>query len=187
MFVKNEAAIKVGKYLAVADVHIGLTKDVWESGVSLPSQVKSLAGRLNLLRKLTKTENLIIVGDVKHKIVGLSLQEKREVPEFLRLLKFKKIIIVKGNHDGYIEKLTKGSKNVSVKKSYTLNASGIFYVFLMKESKILSKYSLNLSKIYLAENKTFGNAVTGLAGKKSSVNMARYVMMIQIFSRIKLF
>lgn len=125
MFVKNEAAIKVGKYLAVADMHIGLTKDLWKSGISLPSQVKSLADRLNILRKLTKTETLIIVGDLKHNIVGLSLQEKREVPEFLRLLKFKRIIIVKGNHDGFIEKLTSGIKNVSVKKSFPVSG----YVF----------------------------------------------------------
>ena len=120
MFVKNEAVMKVGKYLAVADVHIGLTKDIWESGVSLPSQVKALSSRLNRLKSLTKTDYLIIVGDLKHKVLGISLQEKREVPDFLKSLKFKKIIVVKGNHDGFIEKLTKNIKNVSVKKSFSV-------------------------------------------------------------------
>ena len=69
MFIKNEPAMKAGKYLVVADVHIGLTKDLWKSGISLPSQVKRLAERLNRLKKLTRSESLIIVGDLKHKIV----------------------------------------------------------------------------------------------------------------------
>ena len=119
MFIKNEPAMKVGKYLVVADIHIGLTKDLWKSGVSMPSQVKRLAERLNRLRKLTKSEGLIIVGDLKHKTVGISYQERIEVPEFLKLLKFRRIIIVKGNHDGFVEKLVH-DKRISVRKSFSV-------------------------------------------------------------------
>ncbi len=114
MFVKNEAAMKVDKYLIVADVHIGITKDLWQSGFSLPSQVKTMAKRLNKLKRITRTKYLIINGDLKHKTTGISKQELREIPEFLKLLKFEKIIIIKGNHDGNIEKLAKGA---SVRKS----------------------------------------------------------------------
>lgn len=120
MFIKNEPVMKVGKYLAIADVHIGITKDIWKSGISLPSQVKHMSEKLNKLKKLTKAEGLIIAGDLKHKTVGISFQERREVPEFLRLLKFKKIIIVKGNHDGLVEKLTSDIKSVSVRKSFSV-------------------------------------------------------------------
>ena len=120
MFVKNEAAMKVGDYLIVTDVHIGLTKELWEAGVSLPSQVKSLAKRLNKLKGMTRSKNLIINGDLKHKIVGISLQERKEVPEFLQLLKFKKIIICKGNHDGHIEKLVSDNSKVIIKKSFAV-------------------------------------------------------------------
>lgn len=120
MFVKNEAAMKVGGYLVIADVHIGLTKELWESGVSLPSQVKKFAERLNGLKGITKTKNLIIVGDLKHKITGASIQEKREIPEFLGMLKFSKIIVIKGNHDGFIEHLVKGLANVTIRKSFSI-------------------------------------------------------------------
>src|SRR3989338_1723942 len=133
MFMKNEPAMKVGRYLVVADVHIGLTKDLWKSGISLPSQVKRLAERLNSLKKLTKAESLIIVGDLKHKTAGISPQERREVPEFLELLKFKKIIIVKGNHDGFIEKLVDG-KRVSVQKSFSVGG----YIFTHGHRRIRS-------------------------------------------------
>lgn len=105
--------------MVVTDIHIGLTRDLWKAGVSLPSQVKRLGDRLNKLKKLTKTEGLIIVGDLKHKTVGVSYQERVEVPEFLKLLKFKKIVVVKGNHDGFIEKLVH-DKRVSVRKSFSV-------------------------------------------------------------------
>lgn len=146
MFVKNEAAMKTGNYLVVADVHIGITKDIWESGISLPSQVSALAGRLNRLRKLTKAKRLIIIGDLKHKTVGISRQEAREVPEFLKMLKFEKIIIVKGNHDGHIEKLVAGIKKVSVKKSFPVGG----YIFTHGHRKVKTKKIIVIGHNHLA-------------------------------------
>jgi len=119
MFIKNEAAMKIGDYLVVSDVHVGLTKDLWQAGVSLPSQVNALAARLNKLKRLTRAKYLVINGDLKHKITGISAQERQEVPEFLALLRFAKIIVVKGNHDGDIEKLI-DDKRVTVKKSFSV-------------------------------------------------------------------
>ncbi|MBI4174872.1 MAG: metallophosphoesterase [Candidatus Aenigmarchaeota archaeon] len=119
MFMKNEPVMKVGKYLVIADVHIGITHDLWKAGVSLPNQVRKMADKLNKLKRLTGAKGLIIVGDLKHKTVGISYQERREVPEFLAALKFKKIIIVKGNHDGFIEKLV-DDKRVIVRKSFSV-------------------------------------------------------------------
>jgi putative SbcD/Mre11-related phosphoesterase len=120
MFVKNVAAMKIGNYLVVSDIHIGITKELWEAGVSLPSQVKSLAKRLNKLKSITKAKYLVINGDLKHKVVGISPQERREIPEFLEMLKFSKIIIVKGNHDGNIEKLARELKKVIVKDFFVI-------------------------------------------------------------------
>ncbi|HLD39395.1 MAG TPA: metallophosphoesterase, partial [archaeon] len=134
MFIKNEPAMKVGRYLVVADIHIGITKDLWKSGISLPSQVRRLADRLNKLKKLTKSEGLVIVGDLKHRITGVSQQERREVPEFLELLKFKKIIVVKGNHDGFVEKLV-DDKRVSVMKSFSIGK----YIFTHGHRRIKTK------------------------------------------------
>ncbi len=120
MFVKNEPAMKISEYLVVSDLHLGITGDIWRSGVSLPSQARSLAKRLNHLKAVTRTKYLIINGDMKHKITGISSQERREIPEFLSLLKFSKVVIIKGNHDGGLEKLVKGIKGVTVKKSILL-------------------------------------------------------------------
>jgi hypothetical protein len=122
MFITNQPAMKIKEYLVISDLHLGITRDLWQSGVSLPSQVKTLSERLNKLKKSTGAKKLIILGDVKHKVPGISFQETREIPEFLAALNFKKIIITKGNHDGDIEKIIplKLKLKVSVKKSFTV-------------------------------------------------------------------
>ena len=97
------------KYLLIGDIHLGLTSDLRRKGVSVTSQVKDFVARIKSLRKQTKATHIVMIGDVKHKVTGVSWQEEREIPEFLSELSkmFKKIIIVKGNHDGHIEKLVK--------------------------------------------------------------------------------
>ena len=119
MFIVDCPVMVVQKYLVVADLHIGITKEIYERGVSIPSQIKSMANKLNRLKKETKATGLIILGDIKHKVPGTNWQELREVPEFLSLLKFRKIIIVKGNHDGNIENMIK-LKNVFVRKYFSV-------------------------------------------------------------------
>lgn len=121
MFLKNYPAMKIDKSLVISDLHIGITKDMYDKGVVLPSQVKEMADTINKLKRKTNTNKLIILGDVKHKVPGISLQEFKEVPLFFSLLKYKDIIIVKGNHDGNIEKLVDNIGGVKVKKSATIS------------------------------------------------------------------
>jgi len=109
--------MKIGSLLIISDLHIGITKDIWDKGVRIPSQVKATAARINALKRSTETAKLVMLGDVKHHIPNISWQEEKEIPEFFSLLDFKKIILVKGNHDGRIERLVPG--NVKVRKSYS--------------------------------------------------------------------
>ncbi len=119
-FLKNYPALKIGKCLIVADLHIGITKDIYEKGIVMPSQPEKLAKRINKLKKITRTKKLILLGDVKHRVLGFSLQEKFELDRFFLLLDFDDIIIVKGNHDGGIEKMVPRGKNIRVKSSITI-------------------------------------------------------------------
>jgi uncharacterized protein len=120
MFVTNYPAMHLEDYLIISDLHLGITKDIYHAGISLPSQVNDLCERLKKLKKITKAKNLVIVGDVKHNIPNISRQEIKEFPEFFKALKFREVILVKGNHDGNIEKLAKDLKNVSVRKSFSI-------------------------------------------------------------------
>ena len=47
MFLTDIPAMFVGKTLVVADLHIGITRELYESGISMPSQVEKFAKRLN--------------------------------------------------------------------------------------------------------------------------------------------
>lgn len=123
MFITNQPAMiieaKKEKYLLIGDLHLGLTSEWRRKGVSAYSQVKNFVKRISDMKKQTKTTQLVLIGDVKHKVTGISWQEEREIPIFLEELGkiFKKIIIIKGNHDGFIEKLVKDKSKVKVVKS----------------------------------------------------------------------
>lgn len=122
MFLKNYPAMKINEYLVVSDLHVGITKDIYDSGILLPLQSDIMADRLNYLKKITHTKKLIILGDVKHKVPGFSMHEKFEIEKFLKMLAFKEIILIKGNHDGNIEHMIPYGMigRVSIKKSASI-------------------------------------------------------------------
>jgi len=121
-FIRGFPALGIGGYLVVADIHLGITREIYEAGVSLPSQVTSFVKRLKRLEKDTRTKRLVLLGDVKHKVPGISWQEHQELPEFLEHLDFEEIIIVKGNHDGKIEQMIppRLKKKVKVKRGLSI-------------------------------------------------------------------
>ncbi|MBN1923267.1 MAG: metallophosphoesterase [Nanoarchaeota archaeon] len=110
-FIVGESAIKYGDYIVISDIHIGFEESIEEKGYTIPDQTSNVVERLRVLNE--KAKNLIILGDVKHNIF---LNDKMKILLFLSKVSelFKKIIIVKGNHDGNIENYTKGYKNITV-------------------------------------------------------------------------
>ena len=97
--------IEPDRLLVISDLHIGLEHTLLEAGITLPSQFDILKGKLENLIKQTKAKHLVILGDVKNSVTGISPQEYREMPEFFNYFSNIKISVIKGNHDGNIEKL----------------------------------------------------------------------------------
>ncbi|MEM5828913.1 MAG: metallophosphoesterase [Candidatus Aenigmatarchaeota archaeon] len=123
LFLKDEPIAlltdKKERYIIIADLHIGITKELKTHGIYIPSQAEIFAKKLNEFGKKMKTKNLIILGDLKHNIPGAKKEEILEIIKFLSELNFNKIIIIKGNHDGNIEKILKNvTKNIKVKKRF---------------------------------------------------------------------
>jgi len=107
----NEKALVLENYLIVADLHIGLERELSEKGLHVPSQLRKMEARIIELLKSTGKERLIILGDLKHNIPMISWQEYREIPGFIeRLSQYADVALVKGNHDGAIEKITPNLK-----------------------------------------------------------------------------
>jgi len=107
-FIKNYPAffIEEIKALVIADLHIGISYELYKSGINIPSQVKVMKKTIEKLIKKTKAKRLIILGDIKHDVPGISIQEMREIPVFLKALSKKiKVEICLGNHDTYLKEI----------------------------------------------------------------------------------
>jgi hypothetical protein len=94
------------KAIIISDLHIGIEHEIFHSGITIPSQVERLEKRIDELIKITKAKHLIILGDVKHQVPNISWQEYKEIPKFFEHFSKIKVSVVKGNHDGNIERLT---------------------------------------------------------------------------------
>ncbi|MFH1473522.1 MAG: metallophosphoesterase [Candidatus Aenigmatarchaeota archaeon] len=104
-FLTEPALLLKNKVLVVADLHIGLENEILKSGITVPSQIEKLKEKIDNLIKQTRAKHLVFLGDLKHQVPSISWQEQKEIPEFLNHFSKLKVSIVKGNHDGNIERL----------------------------------------------------------------------------------
>jgi len=107
-FIQNSPALLIEEEstLVIGDLHIGLAYKIYRSGINIPRQLPSIEKRLEKLLKKTKAETLVILGDVKHEVPGITYPEIVEIPKFLEKLTDKvDVHICKGNHDTHLEKI----------------------------------------------------------------------------------
>jgi len=111
-FTGKEALIFRKKYMVISDLHIGIERELFTSGINIPAVTDYLVKKIEDLYNKYKVPNLIIVGDIKHNVPKISVIEMKEVPYFFDKISeyFEKIYVLKGNHDGDIEKIVKNNK-----------------------------------------------------------------------------
>lgn len=88
-----------GRWIVIADLHLGLELALRRSGFTIPSQAPRM---LETLRTLSgRGDRLVVLGDVKHRIPTLGRREDAEIRRFLEgaLEVFKGVTVVAGNHD----------------------------------------------------------------------------------------
>jgi len=113
------------KILVIGDLHIGLDYELYKSGFSLPPIINKMEKRISKLIKETGSDKLILLGDIKHNIPGISFQEEREIPKFLEnLSKRAEVHVVPGNHDGNIQRLSPRGTKVHPRSGFRM---GDFY------------------------------------------------------------
>ncbi|MFA5303488.1 MAG: metallophosphoesterase [Candidatus Nanoarchaeia archaeon] len=105
-------------YLVISDLHIGFEKGLQSKGYTIFSQTKKMLKIIKFAKK--KICKLIILGDLKDDIIS---SYKKSITDFLAELSkiFNEIIIIKGNHDGLIEKYAKIFENITVKNELLLD------------------------------------------------------------------
>jgi len=91
--------------ICCGDIHIGIEAEYSDKGVHMPSQTSYMAREILSVREGER--RLMLMGDIKHQVPGSSPQEHAELPSFLMRMarEFERVDVVKGNHDGGIERL----------------------------------------------------------------------------------
>jgi len=105
------------KVLVVADLHIGWEASLAQKGIHVPSQTPKLLEKMTQLIKATDPSSIVFLGDVKHTVRKVELEEWRDVPNFFEKISgmVQDIQVVSGNHDGNLEALT--TPNVKIHSS----------------------------------------------------------------------
>ncbi len=86
--------------IVVGDLHIGYERELANSGIKVPSQTRAMRQRIEVLIKRYHAEKLILLGDLKHEILGFH----PDIEAFFANLPVD-VLMVKGNHDGGIENM----------------------------------------------------------------------------------
>lgn len=138
------------RFLAISDIHLGWEANLAEEGVHVPSQTNKLLRRLERLISLAKPDCLIILGDVKHTIEKIELEEWRDVPIFFESLlrKISCIKVVPGNHDGNIEALLPEGVEVAPQQGVIIGGSGLFHGHTWPDMKLLGCEMLIMGHIH---------------------------------------
>jgi metallophosphoesterase superfamily enzyme len=77
-----------------------------QKGINIGSQTDKLLERAIKCVKAVEPDAILLLGDIKHVVPQMSLADRKEVPFFFaQLANYAPIYVVKGNHDGQIEKL----------------------------------------------------------------------------------
>ncbi len=105
------------RVLVVADLHIGWEVSLAQKGIHVPSQTPRLLEKIVRIIETTAPTRIVFLGDVKHAVEKVELEEWRDVPEFFQKIgeRVPDIQVVLGNHDGNLDALT--TPNVKVHSS----------------------------------------------------------------------
>ena len=122
------AFISEEKILAISDIQIGLEHELYKKGIVIHAQVDRFLKDLTKLIKKTKSKKLLIVGDLKHKVPGISLREERELIRFFKeITKIVDVILVRGNHDTGLKGLLPDSVKVYESPGVKIGNYGFFH------------------------------------------------------------
>lgn len=94
------------KALVIADLHLGIEAEFRQKGINIGSQTEKVLEHAVKCVKAAEPDVIILLGDVKHTVPQILYTDRKEVPFFLaRLAEYAPVYVVKGNHDGYIDRL----------------------------------------------------------------------------------
>lgn len=115
--------------LVVADLHMGWEVKLAEQGIHVPSQTPKILEKVVQLIENCKPTGIIFLGDVKHAIAKVEMEEWRDIPDFFEAIAkmVSNIQIIPGNHDGNLEPLLPEVAKVLPPTGIVFGEAGLFH------------------------------------------------------------
>jgi len=126
----NEPALFINekKILVIADLHIGIESELRQKGINTASQIKKITNHFFSLCKKYMPKEIIILGDIKHNIPLSTIQERKDVKNFLEEIQSCGLIhIIPGNHDGNIQKISPNHIIIHPSNGFIINNIGFVH------------------------------------------------------------
>jgi hypothetical protein len=118
---------------------VGIEYELYKSGIKIPSQVKEMKKTIENLIIKTKAKRLIILGDVKHDVPGISYQEIKEIPKLMKDLSQRiKVDVCLGNHDTYIKDLSPEKIKIHGAEGFKIGRFGFIHGHAWPSKELLS-------------------------------------------------
>ncbi len=93
-------ALKLGRTLVIADLHLGYEVSMAREGFYLPRVFHEVVGKLKGILERERPKRLVIDGDLKHSFVP-EWREREELKAFVEEVSplVNELVLVRGNHD----------------------------------------------------------------------------------------
>ena len=132
-------ALRMDECLVITDLHIGVEAHLRSKGFNLVSRTEEMLKTI-IEAAGTQCSRLIIIGDVKDSVPGMTRQEYREIPRFFDTLleHFDAIDVVRGNHDTGIEEFLPGRVNICPATGITYMNVGLCHGHTWPSAKVMS-------------------------------------------------
>ncbi len=138
------------RVLVIADLHIGWEVSLAEGGVHVPSQTPKLIKRLIEMIRTEEPDRLLILGDVKHTIAKIEMEEWRDVPKFFEHIQsyIGDVEVIPGNHDGNLEPLLPEFVKIGPPRGVAVGDVGLFHGHTWPDPKLLGCRTLVIGHVH---------------------------------------
>jgi putative SbcD/Mre11-related phosphoesterase len=128
--------------LAIADLHLGYEASLQAEHVAIPRfQMEPILERLAGLLKRFSPEVLVINGDLKHEFSRNQSQEWDEVETLLDALAGVEVVVVRGNHDNYLQTIL-AKRDIRMVESFSIADGKIVFQHGHKNQDIGKKFRI---------------------------------------------
>lgn len=117
--------------IIISDIHFGFEAELGDKGIRIPSQTWKITEMLIKLIEEQNPREIIILGDLKHKIPLSSSIEWEEMPRAIQKIREigVDVTLVPGNHDGGIKKILGNAVKYAPSSGFLIEGERRFFMY----------------------------------------------------------